>query len=190
MSFFYEKASLLLSAGDNCIMVAEMINAPINKKRITLTVNGKEVEAHVDVRVTLAELLREELGLTGTKVGCNRAECGSCSIIMDGKSVYSCTTLAVEAAGKQVLTIEGLADDDKLHPIQKTFIKHDALQCGYCTPGMIMSVKALLDTNPHPTEEDVSNAIDGNLCRCGSYPNVIKAALAAAKSHAKKKKAK
>ena len=149
-----------------------------NKKHIALLVNGKKVEVDVDVRLTLAEFLREELGLTGTKVGCNRAECGSCTVILDGRAVYSCTVLAVEAAGKRVFTIEALSENDKLHPLQEAFIEHDALQCGYCTPGMIMSLKALLDSTPHPTEETIKRAIDGNACRCGCYPNIIHATLA------------
>src|SRR3972149_3868341 len=144
------------------------------KKRIAVTVNGTKVEFDVDVRMTLAEFLREDMGLTGTKVGCNRAECGSCTVILDGNAVYSCTILAVEAEGREVFTIEGLTGNGKpLHPLQEAFIEHDALQCGYCTPGMIMSIKALLDKNPHPTEENIKNAIDGNACRCGCYPNII-----------------
>jgi aerobic-type carbon monoxide dehydrogenase small subunit (CoxS/CutS family) len=156
----------------------EMENLPKRGKSVALTVNGKKVEADVDCRVTLAEFLREELGLIGTKVGCNRGECGSCTVILDGNPVYSCTVLAVETSGREIQTIEGLTDEEKLHPLQEAFIEYDALQCGYCTPGMIMSVKALLDSNPHPTEDDVRSAIDGNLCRCGSYPNIIKATLA------------
>jgi carbon-monoxide dehydrogenase small subunit len=148
------------------------------KKQISLTVNGKRVQAEVDCRMTLAEFLREGLGLTGTKVGCNRGECGSCTVILDDRPVYSCTVLAVEAAGKRILTIEGLTDEEgKLHPLQEAFIEEDALQCGYCTPGMILSLIALLHRNPHPTEGDVRNAIDGNLCRCGSFSNIIKATL-------------
>jgi len=148
------------------------------KKQISLTVNGKRVQAEVDCRMTLAEFLREGLGLTGTKVGCNRGECGSCTVILDDRPVYSCTVLAVEAAGKRILTIEGLTDKGgKLHPLQEAFIEEDALQCGYCTPGMILSLIALLHRNPHPTEGDVRNAIDGNLCRCGSFSNIIKATL-------------
>ncbi len=153
-----------------------------------LTVNGKKIEAEVDHRMTLAELLREELDLTGTKVGCNRGECGSCTVIIDGMSVYSCTMLAVEAAGKEVLTIEGLGSGAELHPIQEAFIEHDALQCGYCTPGMILSVKALLDKNSAPTELNIRTAIDGNLCRCGSIPNIIEAALDISRKMAQKKR--
>jgi carbon-monoxide dehydrogenase small subunit len=131
--------------------------------------------------MTLAEFLREELDLTGTKVGCNRGECGSCTVILDGDPVLSCAVLGVEASGKKVLTIEGLAPEGKLHPIQEAFVEQDALQCGYCTPGMIMSIKALLDRNPNPTEEDIRKSIDGNLCRCGSYPNIIKATMEASR---------
>jgi aerobic-type carbon monoxide dehydrogenase small subunit (CoxS/CutS family) len=159
-------------------------NLPRNNKRISIIVNGKKVEREIDNRMTLAEFLREELDLTGTKVGCNRGECGSCTVLLDGNAVLSCTVLAVEVTGSQVLTIEGLADEGKLHPLQEAFIEHDALQCGYCTPGMIMSIKALLDRKYQPTEDDVRNAIDGNFCRCGSYPNIIKAALDASRKMA------
>ncbi len=154
---------------------------PEIRKRITLTVNGKKVERDIESRMTLAEFLREELELTGTKVGCNRGECGSCTVILDGDPVLSCTVLGVEASGSEVLTIEGLAPEGRLHPIQEAFVEQDALQCGYCTPGMIMSIKALLDKNPNPTEDDVRKSIDGNFCRCGSYPNIIKATIEASK---------
>jgi aerobic-type carbon monoxide dehydrogenase small subunit (CoxS/CutS family) len=157
-----------------------------NKKHIALTVNGQSLEADVDPRVTLAEFLREGLDLTGTKVGCNRGECGSCTVILDGVAVYSCTMLAVEAEGKEVLTIEGLGDGKALHPLQQAFIEHDALQCGYCTPGMLLSIVALLHQNPQPTYDDVRRAIDGNLCRCGSYLNIIDAALDASAKMARK----
>jgi len=160
------------------------------KCHLALTVNGTRVEGDVDCRMTLAEFLREELALTGTKVGCNRGECGACTVLLNGNPVYSCTMLAVDAVGKEVLTIEGLADEGNLHPLQEAFIEHDALQCGYCTPGMILSVKALLDRNPRPTEDDVRNAIDGNLCRCGSYPNIVEATIAASEKRAQKERVK
>jgi len=156
-------------------------NRSKEKKRIALCVNGKKVQADVESRITLAEFLREELRLTGTKVGCNRAECGSCTVILDGEPVYSCSMLAVEAAGTEILTIEGLENKTGLHPLQEAFIEHDALQCGYCTPGMLMALKALLDRNPRPEECDIRDAIDGNFCRCGSYPNIINATLDASK---------
>lgn len=159
------------------------------KRHISLTVNGNKVEAEVDCRMTLAEFLREELDLTGTKVGCNRGECGSCTVILDGKPVYSCTILVVEAKDREVQTIEGLANGEgKLHPLQEAFVEADALQCGYCTPGMLMSVKALLDRNPRPTADDIKSAIDGNFCRCGSYPNIIKATLEVSEKMARKER--
>jgi len=161
-------------------MVSEK-SGPQIKKQVRLTVNGRPFDKVVDARLTLAEFLREEMGLTGTKVGCNRGECGSCTVILNGMPVYSCSVLAVEATGGEILTIEGLAIGGKLHPIQEAFIAHDGLQCGYCTPGMIMSVKALLDRNPRPDEAEIRSAIDGNFCRCGSYPNIINATLDAAK---------
>jgi aerobic-type carbon monoxide dehydrogenase small subunit (CoxS/CutS family) len=163
-------------------------NVPQSKKQVMLTVNGRPFDRVVDARLTLAEFLREELGLTGTKVGCNRGECGSCTVILNGMPVYSCSVLAVEAAGGEVLTIEGLAIGGKLHPIQEAFIAHDGLQCGYCTPGMILSVKALLDRHPHPDEAEIRSAIDGNFCRCGSYPNIINATLDAAERLANKER--
>lgn len=152
---------------------------PLRRKRIVLNVNGKNHKVEVDSRCTLAEALRDELGLTGTKVGCNRAECGTCTVIADGRAVYSCTILAVEAEGKTIETIEGLEKDGKLHPVQEAFIEHDALQCGYCVPGMILSVKALLDVNLNANEQDVKEAIAGNYCRCGAQPDVVQAALTA-----------
>ena len=156
-------------------------NPPRNKKRISMVVNGKSVEREIDGYMTLAEFLREELDLTGTKVGCNRGECGSCTVIVDGNAVLSCTILAVEAIDRKILTIEGLANGEKLHSLQEAFIEYDALQCGYCTPGMIMSIKALLDRKAQPAEDEIRNAIDGNLCRCGSYLNIIRAALEASR---------
>ena len=150
---------------------------PTSKMCITFKVNGKAVKGDIDCRMTLAEFLRETLGLTGTKVGCNRGECGSCTVLLEGNPVYSCSLLAANVQGREVMTIEGLTGGQGLHPLQEAFIEHDALQCGYCTPGMIMSLKGLLDRNPNATENEVRHAIDGNLCRCGSYPNIVKAAL-------------
>ena len=168
--------------------MALMKIVPVKSKHIRVSVNGRKVEGDVDARTTLAEFLRGELDLTGTKVGCNRGECGSCTVILDGMAVYSCTVLAVEAAGKTVLTIEGLGSEKELHPLQQAFIEHDALQCGYCTPGMILSIEALLQKNPSPTSDEVRCAIDGNLCRCGSYPNIIQATLDASAKMARKGK--
>ncbi len=149
------------------------------RTHLALSVNGRKIDAHIDPCLTLAEFLREELGLLGTKVGCNRGECGSCTVVVEGRAVYSCSMLAVEAAGKDVLTVEGLTNNGRLHPLQEAFIAHDALQCGYCTPGMLMSLVALLGRSPGPTEEEVRKAIDGNACRCGCFPNIIRATLAA-----------
>jgi aerobic-type carbon monoxide dehydrogenase small subunit (CoxS/CutS family) len=147
---------------------------------ITLNVNNRSYTLGVDPRWTLAEVLREQLKLKGTKLGCNRAECGACTVLLDRRPVYSCTMLAVEADGHSVETVESLAGSSGPSPLQKAFIKNDALQCGFCTPGMLMSLKALLDTNLDPNEEHVKTAIAGNLCRCGAYPNIMKAALEAA----------
>jgi carbon-monoxide dehydrogenase small subunit len=141
-------------------------------------VNGEHYEVAVKPNRTLLEVLREDLGLTGTKVGCNQGDCGSCTVLLDGKAVCSCLTLAVEAQGKEIITIEGLASNGQLHPIQQAFIDYFAVQCGYCTPGMIMSAKALLDENPDPTEDEVRHALQGNLCRCTGYVKIIEAILA------------
>ena len=154
------------------------------RTHLALTVNGRKVAADIDPCLTLAEFLREELGLLGTKVGCNRGECGSCTVVLEGEAIYSCSTLAVEAAGKSVLTVEGLRQDGRLHPLQEAFIEHDALQCGYCTPGMLMSLVALLERRPRPSEDEVRNAIDGNACRCGCFPNILRATLAASRKAA------
>ena len=158
-----------------------MTDLPAHRKRVVLSVNGERRELQIAARRTLAEVLREDLGLTGTKVGCNRAECGSCTVLMGGRPVFACTVLAVEAGGAPIETIEGLGEGDVLHPIQAAFIEHDAVQCGICIPGMIMSVKALLDRTLAPDEEQIRQAVAGNLCRCGTYPNTDKATLAAAR---------
>lgn len=148
------------------------------KKNIKLRVNGKSHEMEIEPRVTLAELLRERLFLTGTKQGCESGVCGACTVILDGKAVKSCLILALKADGKEVLTIEGLASGvKKLHPLQESFIRNGAIQCGYCTPGMILSAKAFLDENPKPNEEDLRAALVGNLCRCTGYVKPIKAIL-------------
>ena len=159
--------------------MGEEENLPKIKKRVVLTVNGNPFDRVVDSRLTLAEFLREELELTGTKVGCNRGECGSCTVILNGMPVYSCSVLAVEATGGEVLTIEGLAIGGKLHLLQKAFISHDSLQCGYCTPGMIMAAKALLDENPKASEDEIRLGMNGNLCRCTGYIKIVEAVMAA-----------
>ena len=152
------------------------------KQLIELKVNGETYETAVEPRRTLLEVLRDNLGLTGAKKACDTGDCGACTVIMDGKPVVSCLVLAVEAQGKDILTIEGLASDGHLHPVQEAFIEHGAFQCGFCTSGMILSAKALLDENHEPTEEDVREAIAGNLCRCTGYIKVFDAVLAAAEA--------
>ncbi|MCL6642406.1 MAG: (2Fe-2S)-binding protein [Candidatus Bipolaricaulota bacterium] len=150
------------------------------KTPIALIVNGQAHEVLVEPRRTLLDVLRKDLGLTGAKKACDEGTCGACTVLLDGKPIYACMALALECEGGAIETIEGLARDGKLHPIQQAFIEEDALQCGFCTPGQIMSVKALLDSNPNPTLEDVKRALSGNLCRCGAYPKIFKAALRAA----------
>ena len=149
------------------------------KQLMEFRVNGERYEVAVEPNRTLLEVLWEDLGLTGTKMGCNQGECGACTVLLDGIAVCACLTLAVEAKGKEILTIEGLASNGQLHPIQQAFMDHFAVQCGYCTPGMIMSAKALLDKTPDPTEDEVRRALQGNLCRCTGYVKVIEAILAA-----------
>ncbi|MGD0185935.1 MAG: (2Fe-2S)-binding protein [Roseiarcus sp.] len=149
---------------------------------IALDVNGVERSLRVEPRTTLAEALRGALGLTGVKVACDRGACSACTVWLDGAPVCSCMTLAVEVGARKVTTIEGLARGEALHAVQAAFIAHDALQCGYCTPGLIMSCAALLERNPDPTAEDVEAAIAGHYCRCGAYPHVVAATLAAAEA--------
>jgi len=151
-------------------------------KEINLTVNNRPYRLSVLSHRTLLDVIREDLGLTGTKEGCGLGECGACTVLLDGQAVNSCLVLAAEADGKKITTIEGLADGDKLHPIQQAFVDHGGLQCGFCTPGMIMSAKALLDKNPTPTEEEIKQAISGNLCRCTGYTKIIESIRAAAEN--------
>jgi len=148
---------------------------------VTLRVNGTERRVSIEPRTTLAEALRFDLGLTGTKVVCDRGSCSACTVWLDETPVCSCMTLAVDVGRRAITTIEGLAKGEALHPVQEAFIEHDALQCGFCTPGMIMSCAALLNRNANPTLRDVQDATSGNLCRCGTYPKVFDATLAAAK---------
>ncbi len=151
------------------------------KRLIRLNVNGERHDILAQTRAVLLDVLRRQLGLTGTKDGCGEGDCGACTVLVGGRAVASCLMLAVEAEGKEVLTIEGLAQGGKLHPIQEAFVQRGAIQCGYCTPGMIMSAKALLDSNPRPTERDVRTAIAGNLCRCTGYQKIVEAILAASR---------
>lgn len=152
------------------------------KQLITLRVNGEFHEVIVEPRMTLLNVLRDVLGLTGTKSGCELGNCGTCTVLLDGNPVTSCLLLAVEAQGKDIITIEGIAENGKLHPVQQAFIDHSALQCGFCTPAMVLVAKALLDKNPNPTEEEVKEAISGNLCRCTGYTSIVETVLAAAHS--------
>ena len=143
------------------------------KKLICLTINGKEYELAVAPNMTLADLLREELLLTGTKKGCELGDCGTCTVIMNGKAVNSCLVLAVQASGKEITTVEGLETEDGLHPLQEKFIENGAIQCGFCTSGMLLSGKALLDKTPKPNELEIRTAISGNLCRCTGYQKIV-----------------
>lgn len=166
-------------------MESEKLENPIRASTpshpITLNINGVVRELEVPNNWTLNDALRNKLDLTGTKLACNYGGCGSCTVLMDGIDVYSCSVLAVQAQGREILTIEGLAEAEKLHPLQRTFADTYAAQCGWCTPGMIMSAKALLDRNPSPTEEEIRVALSGVLCRCTGYSSIIEAVLGAAR---------
>jgi aerobic-type carbon monoxide dehydrogenase small subunit (CoxS/CutS family) len=147
---------------------------------VTLSVNGEKLKLVLEPRVTLLDALRNYSSLTGTKEGCDRASCGACTVLLDDQPIYSCQKLAIEAQGREITTVEGLARDKRLSKLQQAFIEKDALQCGYCTPGFLMSITALLKRNAHPTEADVKHACAGNLCRCGTHPHILQAALKAA----------
>jgi aerobic-type carbon monoxide dehydrogenase small subunit (CoxS/CutS family) len=155
------------------------------KRLITLTVNGNKYEVAIEPRQSLLQVLREELHLTGTKEGCSEGECGACTVFLDGQTVDSCLIFALEANGRDVVTIEGLATGDTLHPLQKAFAEYGGVQCGFCTPGMILAAKALLDSNPYPTEADIRQGISGNLCRCTGYVKIVEAIKAVANSTAR-----
>ena len=150
--------------------------------KVAISVNGTSTEHDVEPRLLLVHYLRDVVGLTGTNVGCDTSSCGACTILIDGESVKSCTMLAVQADGRSIMTIEGLASDGELHPMQEAFRQHHGLQCGYCTPGMVMAAVSLLEEHPNPTEADVREGLEGNLCRCTGYHNIVKAVLAAAGS--------
>lgn len=153
----------------------------MGKVKVRFRVNARDVELDVDPMATLLDVLREQLGLTGTKKGCDVGDCGACTVLMDGKAILSCLTPVLQAAGKEIATVEGLADEGKLHPLQEAFIECGAVQCGFCTPGMLLSAKALLDQNPGTTREAVRVAISGNLCRCTGYRKIIDAIMLASK---------
>jgi len=149
------------------------------KSAVTITVNGEPRTAEVEPRTLLVHLLREHLNLTGTHVGCDTSNCGACTVWLDGEAVKSCTLLAVQADGREVTTIEGISENGELHPMQRAFHEHHALQCGYCTPGMVMTAIKLLEANPAPTDEEIRHGLEGNLCRCTGYENIVAAVRAA-----------
>jgi aerobic carbon-monoxide dehydrogenase small subunit len=155
------------------------VAAPESSRTITLEVNGESYELEVPARRLLVHFVRDDLGLTGTHVGCDTGNCGACTIHLDGEPVKSCMLLAVQADGAKIATVEGLASNGELTTLQRSFGEHHALQCGYCTPGMLMSATALLERNPHPTEEEVRYALQGNICRCTGYVNIVEAVVAA-----------
>ena len=158
------------------------------KKQLKLTVNGQSYELYVKPKALLVEVLRNELGLTGTKRGCNSGSCGSCTVILNGMAVKSCSILALQANGAEILTVEGLAEGEQLHPLQRAFLDYGAFQCGFCTPGMLMSARALLDENPSPSEEEIREAIQGNVCRCTGYNSIVRAIMAVAKGQYKEER--
>ena len=153
----------------------------VKKYAINLTVNGIKYEKEVEARKLLVDFIREDIGLTGTHIGCEHGQCGACTVVFNGKSLKSCLMFAVQADGAEILTVEGLAKDEKLHPIQEAFWENHGLQCGYCTPGMLMSSYVLLKENPQPSEEDIREGISGNICRCTGYVNIVKAIKEASK---------
>ena len=152
---------------------------PARSRAISLEINGEQIEMEVPARRLLVHFIRDDLGLTGTHVGCDTGNCGACTVQLDGEPVKSCMMLAVQADGARIATVEGLAPDGDLTALQRAFNEHHALQCGYCTPGMLMSASALLARNPHPTEEEVRYALQGNICRCTGYVNIVEAVVAA-----------
>ncbi|MFC1929090.1 (2Fe-2S)-binding protein [Chloroflexota bacterium] len=158
------------------------------RKELKLTVNGQPYELYVKPKTLLAEVLRDHLGLTGTKRGCSSGSCGACTVILNGVAVKSCSVLALQADGGEALTVEGLANGAELQPLQKAFLDHGAYQCGFCTPGMLMSAKALLDENPNPTKEEIKEGIDGNICRCTGYNSIIRAVTDVVKGEYKEEK--
>ena len=152
-----------------------MTTAPVERANVSVTVNGESYSAEVEPRLLLVHFIREDLNLTGTHIGCDTSNCGACTVIVDGKAVKSCTMLAVQADGSSIETVEGLEQNNQLHPLQEGFLEEHGLQCGFCTPGMLLSSKALLASNPAPSEAEIRRAISGNLCRCTGYVNIVKA---------------
>lgn len=177
-----KKTSQEISPSDINLFVLFPLRKQAMDYKIQLKVNGENYHIAVDPRRTLLEVIRNDLGLKGTKDGCGQGQCGACTVLLEGKAVNSCLILAVDADGKEILTIEGVASTEGLHPLQVSFIQHGAIQCGFCTPGVILSAKALLDKNPHPTEAEARKAIAGNLCRCTGYAKIVAAILTASKN--------
>jgi xanthine dehydrogenase YagT iron-sulfur-binding subunit len=173
--------SVLLPGAAEAQRLPDATDVDPRRSTVALTVNGVAYRVNVVNTTTLAQVLREELQLTGTKVGCDRMQCGACTVHVNGRSVYSCTVPALDAAGTEVLTIEGLASGDTLHPIQRAFVQHSGFQCGFCTSGQIMSTKALLDRNRQPTEEEARYALSGNLCRCSAYKKILESVMTASR---------
>jgi carbon-monoxide dehydrogenase small subunit len=155
------------------------VSAPVTSRTVSVEVNGEQIELEVPTRRLLVHFLRDDLGLTGTHIGCDTGNCGACTVHVNGEAVKSCMLLAVQADGTKIATVEGLAGDGEQTPLQRSFSEHHALQCGYCTPGMLMSATALLAQNPHPSEEEVRVAIQGNICRCTGYVNIVEAVVVA-----------
>jgi xanthine dehydrogenase YagT iron-sulfur-binding subunit len=172
--------ALKVKLPDANLPATDNVTSEVPSTAIRLVVNGTEHRLDVEDRWTLAELLRDHIGLTGTKIGCDRGECGACTVLLDGKPVYSCSNLAVWADGREVQTVEGLAQGGQLDPLQQAFVEHDGPQCGFCTSGQLMSAKGLLTHNPHPSPHEVQAAMTGNICRCSNYNRYVEAVLAAA----------
>ena len=164
--------------------LSETTDSTMSKQIATFKVNGKSLEVMLETHMTLLEVLRDQLGLTGTKYGCGTGQCGACTVLIDGEPALACLTLAVTVRGKGITTIEGLSPGNELHPVQQAFIEHGAIQCGYCTPGMVLSAKALLEENPSPTRQEIKEALSGNLCRCTGYVKIVRAVSAAAQKMA------
>jgi xanthine dehydrogenase YagT iron-sulfur-binding subunit len=172
-------ATRILGQGAGAGQAGAALSPSLDRKTVTMTVNGKSVSADVEPRETLLEVLREKLKLTGTKKTCDRGECGGCTVLIDGQAVYSCLFPAVRADGRQVITVEGLAEGETLHPVQEAFIEKDGYQCGYCTPGFIMASVALLRQTPNPSLAEIKAGLSGNLCRCGNYVKITEAVATA-----------
>lgn len=175
-------SSALIPAADAEAQLPVATEPDLRRTTVEMNVNGVQYRKEIPNHTTLLQFLREDLKLTGTKMGCDRLQCGACTVVVDGRNVYSCTVLAVEANDAEVLTIEGLAKDDALHPLQQAFVEHSGYQCGFCTSGQIMAAKAFLDRTPRPTEDQVRQALGGNLCRCAAYKKILESVMAASRA--------